>query len=59
MKEIIERGTREVIRCQTCGCKFSFEKEDVLEEDTDNYKGFKRYTLCPQCHCEVVLMQTR
>lgn len=59
MKEILKRGTKEVINCKTCGCIFQYEKEDVLEEDTDNYKGFKKYTLCPQCNCEVVLMQTR
>lgn len=59
MKEIIKRGTKKVVNCKTCVCTFSYEKEDVLEEDTDNYKGFKRYTLCPQCYCEVVLMQTR
>ncbi len=59
MKEIIKRGTKEVTKCITCGCEFSYEPEDVLEKDTDNYKGFKKYTTCPQCNHEVVLWQTR
>lgn len=59
MKKILKRGSKEIVTCKTCGCLFSYEKEDVLEKDLDNYKAFKRYTLCPQCECEVVLMQTK
>ena len=54
MIEIIERGTKEVIRCKTCGCKFSYEKEDLHIEDTDDYKAFKEYVVCPQCGHEVI-----
>lgn len=59
MKQILKRGTKEIITCKSCGCVFSYEKEDVFEKDLDNYKAFKRYTICPQCECEVVLMQTK
>ena len=56
---IIKKGTREVTTCNTCGCKFSYEKEDVKNGDTDNYKRWKEYVVCPQCSCEVILKQTR
>lgn len=59
MKEIIKRGTKEIATCKTCGCVFSYEKEDLVNEDTDNYKGWKEYVVCPQCNCEVVIRQTR
>jgi len=59
MKTIIKRGTKEVTTCKNCGCVFSYESEDMFEKDLDNYKAFKRYTFCPQCESEVVLMQTR
>lgn len=59
MIEIIKRGTREVITCRTCGCKFSYEKEDIINEDTDNYKAFREYVTCPQCNTEVVLREVK
>ena len=58
-RRIIKRGTKEVITCDNCGCLFSYEKEDLINVDTDNYKGFKEYTICPQCECEVLIRQTR
>ena len=59
MRRILKRGTKEIVTCKSCGCVFSYEKEDVFEKDLDNYKAFKKYTMCPQCECEVVLMQTK
>lgn len=59
MKEIIKRGTKGITTCKTCGCLFSYEQEDLVHEDTDNYKGWKEYVICPQCCCEVVIRQTR
>lgn len=59
MKEIIKRGTKETATCDTCGCLFSYEAEDKINVDTDNYKGFKEYVLCPQCNCEVIISQSR
>ena len=29
MIKIIEPGTRTVTSCEYCGCKFSYEKEDI------------------------------
>lgn len=59
MKTIIKRGRKEVTTCKNCGCLFSYDPEDVLEKDLDNYKAFMRYTICPQCESEVILMQTK
>lgn len=59
MKIIIKRGTREITTCNTCGCKFSYEKEDIENANKDNYKGWKEYVVCPQCSCEVILRQTK
>ena len=59
MIKIIKYGTREVTECKTCGCKFSYEKEDLRNEDTDNYKAFKEYVICPQCEQEVIIRAVR
>ena len=59
MRIIIKKGTREIITCNTCGCKFSYEKEDIKNADIDNYKGWEEYVMCPQCECEVVIRQTK
>ena len=59
MIQIIKYGTKEVTDCKICGCRFSFEKEDLIQEDTDNYKAFKEYVLCPQCENEVIIRAVR
>lgn len=59
MITIIKRGTKEVTTCKTCGCVFAYEREDVINEDTDNYKAFREYVTCPQCNTEVVLRQVK
>ena len=58
MIKIIEPGTRRIIKCAECECKFSFNEEDI--------KGYKLYAgdpiavrepyiECPQCGKEIVL----
>lgn len=56
MIKIIEKGTLQTIKCGECGCKFSFEAEDVHKDVA--YNGFpgrgavfkeKKYVKCPQC----------
>lgn len=59
MIEIIKLGTKKIIVCNQCGCKFSYEAEDVQREDTDNYKAFKEFVQCPQCNEKVILKRTR
>ena len=62
MIKIIEPGTKRIIKCAECGCKFSFDEEDI--------KGYKLYTVdplsvrepyieCPQCGKKIILKTTR
>ena len=64
MIKILEYGTKQVKTCDVCGCKFSFEKEDIREEDDgipalpmDN--RYKKFVQCPQCHQNIILQVTR
>lgn len=31
MVEIIERGTKTTTKCKYCGCRFSYEQEDIKQ----------------------------
>lgn len=61
MIEIIKRGTKNITTCKQCGCKFSYESEDIQQKFSfvDIYKQYKDYVICPQCNEEVVVSQTR
>ena len=52
MIQIIERGTKEVTTCNRCGCKFSYEAEDISYDVTNPDPRLVRpmhYVQCPQC----------
>ena len=58
MIKIIEFGTRTITECAECGCKFSYEKEDI--KGYKLYAGYplavrEPYIKCPQCGKEIVL----
>ena len=62
MIKIIEPGTRTVAICEYCGCKFSYEKEDIEViglYSMDQLQTRKSYIVCPQCGKEIVLTTTR
>lgn len=62
MIKIIEQGTRTVTKCTECGCKFSYEKEDIKVNglySMNQLQTRKSYIECPQCHKEIVLAATR
>ena len=62
MIKIIEPGTRTVTSCEYCGCKFSYEKEDIETDGllVNNSVLFgKTLVVCPQCGKEIVLTTTR
>ena len=59
MIKIIEYGSKTITTCNSCGCKFSYEKEDIINESNGSYKAFKMYIYCPQCKEKVVVKQTR
>lgn len=62
MIKIIEPGTRTVTECAECGCKFSYEKEDIENDGllTNNlvFLG-KTWVVCPQCSKKIILKTTR
>lgn len=55
MIEIIEHGTKQVTKCKVCGCKFSYEAEDIIS----NTIRSRSYVTCPQCKEEIVLKAKR
>ena len=62
MIKIIEPGTRTVTECTECGCKFSYEKEDIEViglYSWDVLQTRKPYIVCPQCGKEIILKAMR
>ena len=63
MKKIIEHGYKynmETI-CPNCGCKFSYDWEDVIRENitynTNNNSTFASYRIiCPECGANFQLL---
>ena len=62
MIKIIERGTKTIGECENCGCRFSYENEDIKvsgPHSMDKLQTRKSYIVCPQCGKEIVLTTTR
>lgn len=70
MIKIIEPGTRTVAECCHCGCKFSYEKEDIQSRpykviDTVAHGVVKppifleSYVTCPQCGKALIVMSIK
>lgn len=60
MKKILVPGTKRVHLCPDCGCKYSYEKEDVkIEESKYHGGGDTYYVECPQCHERNYIQQAR
>ena len=64
MKKIIEHGYKYHMEttCPSCGCKFSYDWEDVIKTDFYSYKYSSLYTnpayriICPECEAEFELL---
>lgn len=54
MIKIIEPGTKTVAECNSCGCKFSYEKEDIQLPIF-----FEPYVTCPQCGKTLTVMSIK
>ena len=60
MLKILERGKKKLpinvyqIKCNTCGCKFLYEREDIIYLCDDS-----RYIKCPQCSYAVWILFKR
>ena len=63
MIEIIERGKKHIAVCTECGCKFSYEDEDIINDHSNEYTYIydmtKAYINCPQCNTKVIIKQIR
>ena len=66
MIKIIEPGTRTVTICKYCGCKFSYEKEDIKLENGPSMEVELRpvrykleYVVCPQCGKKLYITKVR
>lgn len=62
MIKIIEPGTRTVTSCEYCGCKFSYENEDIKvsgPHSMNQLQTRKTYIECPQCYKSITLTATR
>lgn len=62
MIKIIEPGTKTIGECENCGCKFSYENEDIEKDGLwANNLVFigKIFVVCPQCGKEIILKTTR
>lgn len=64
MIKLIEPGTKTVAECYNCGCKFSYEKEDIQSRPHKIPDGcapmfYDTYIECPQCHKSITLKTTR
>lgn len=53
MIKIIKHGTRDIRECDSCGCLFSFDKEDIEYKDISNKEEGELWiserVTCPQC----------
>lgn len=70
MIKIIEPGTKTVAECNSCGCKFSYEKEDIQSRPHKTPDGcapsitklpklFEYYVLCPSAERILRLFQLK
>lgn len=63
MIRIIEKGTRQTRTCENCGCRFSFEAEDIEVARELPICGGKitgrAYIKCPQCGKQITLKQEK
>ena len=49
MKRILVHGNKRVKECNECGCIFTYEKEDVVTEQT-GINEYMTYVACPDCN---------
>ena len=59
MIEIIKKGTKTKTNCNTCGCIFTYEYEDVQIEEGKYRGSAAQYITCPQCSERVYLRMTK
>lgn len=59
MIKIIKKGTKQIRTCEECGCKFSFEEEDIEERKVnitrDSEVVVNKIIFCPQCRKSITI----
>lgn len=56
MIQIIKPGTKKITKCESCGCQFSYEEEDV---QVANKPPFEKWIICPQCEKKIGILSVR
>ena len=56
MIQIIKEGTKKVTKCESCGCEFSYEAEDI---QSSNKPPFEQWIVCPQCGKKISLVAVK
>lgn len=70
MSKIIEFGSRTIYDCENCGCRFSYEKEDIQSRPHKTPDGcapsitklpklLEYYVLCPQCGKDLTVISIK
>ena len=59
MVKIIKEVTRKIAKCSNCGCKFSYEEEDINMFHNTRRNSVTLYIHCPQCSKAVGIMVER
>lgn len=54
MIKVITHGKKMIRTCWNCGCKFSFEKEDIRTEQM-HIQEWRYFVQCPDCKEEVTV----
>lgn len=55
MVKIIKKGTRKIEKCTTCGCEFSYEREDLCLHPI-----LKTWIInCPQCNNAIKILEQK
>lgn len=65
MINVIKLGDKTIGECENCGCKFSYENEDIkhgqykLPDVKQSPMFYDTYIECPQYHKSITLKTTR
>lgn len=50
MIKILEYGKKNVCTCSVCGCKFTYDEDDIYSPiEDDIIRRERKYVYCPQC----------
>lgn len=60
MKTIIKPGRKTYKEnCETCGCEFTYQDEDMIHQENKTFEGYQDFVECPCCHQMIFLGGTK